>query len=103
MNDMNTPEKSPWGWKALIISIILSCFFLGFFYLAINNEPDYMPSQKDMESHQTAFKKSPVMSKQDLEQAAQNKAAASNDPIQPMSNADMQHMQNTQNQPEHSH
>lgn len=41
-----SPEKSGWGWKSLIVAIILSCFFLGFFYLAITNEPDYMPSQK---------------------------------------------------------
>lgn len=45
MSDMTSPEKSPWGWKSLIISAILSCFFLGFFYLAVTNEPDYMPSQ----------------------------------------------------------
>jgi hypothetical protein len=45
MSDITSPEKSPWGWKSLIISAILSCFFLGFFYLAVTNEPDYMPSQ----------------------------------------------------------
>jgi hypothetical protein len=45
MSDVTSPEKSPWGWKSLIISAILSCFFLGFFYLAVTNEPDYMPSQ----------------------------------------------------------
>ncbi|MFW2079187.1 DUF4199 domain-containing protein [Acinetobacter sp. ULE_I010] len=42
-----SPEKSFWGWKLLIISIILSCIFMGIFYLAMNNEPDYMPSQKN--------------------------------------------------------
>jgi len=47
-NDSNklSPEKSFWGWKLLIIAIILSCIFMGIFYLAITNEPDYMPSQK---------------------------------------------------------
>ena len=42
-----SPEKSFWGWKLLIISIILSCIFMGIFYLAMNNGPDYMPSQKN--------------------------------------------------------
>ncbi|MFO1354232.1 MAG: hypothetical protein U1E88_07675 [Acinetobacter sp.] len=37
------PETSPWGWKALIITCILSFIFMVIFYLAINNEPDYMP------------------------------------------------------------
>ncbi len=50
MTDNTSPEKSPWGWKALIIAFILSAFFLGFFYLAVNNEPDYMPSQKRAEA-----------------------------------------------------
>lgn len=51
MHDHSSPEKSPWGWRALIIAIILSCFFMGFFYLAIANEPDYMPSQEANKSH----------------------------------------------------
>ncbi|WP_171263404.1 hypothetical protein [Acinetobacter sp. ANC 4648] len=28
------------------ISILLGCMFLGFFYLAVTSEPEYMPSQK---------------------------------------------------------
>ncbi|QIO04445.1 hypothetical protein [Acinetobacter shaoyimingii] len=51
MSDVTSPEKSPWGWKSLIISAILSCFFLGFFYLAVTNEPDYMPSQNKSAAH----------------------------------------------------
>ena len=47
MTDQNTPEKSPWGWKALIIAAILSAIFLLIFYVAISNEPDYMPSQQN--------------------------------------------------------
>ena len=35
------------GWKGLLVAVILSVFFLGFFYLAVSNEPDYMPSQKN--------------------------------------------------------
>ena len=53
-NDSNklSPEKSFWGWKLLIIAIILSCIFMGIFYLAITNEPDYMPSQKQNAAQQ---------------------------------------------------
>ena len=46
MSEKLTPETSAWGWKALIIAFVLSMLFMGFFYLAVNNEPDYMPSQK---------------------------------------------------------
>ena len=55
MTDHSSPEKSPWGWKALIIAFILSAFFLGFFYLAVTNEPDYMPSQQNKKAP-TTFK-----------------------------------------------
>ena len=73
MTDNSSPEKSPWGWKALIIAFILSAFFLGFFYLAVTNEPDYMPSQKRAESNQTAFKNAPVMSQEALAEAEKQK------------------------------
>lgn len=63
MTDQSSPEKSPWGWKALIISIILGCIFLVIFYVAVSNEPDYMPSQQNKETSQhSAFKNSPTMS-----------------------------------------
>ena len=74
MIDENSPEKSPWGWKALIIFCILGALFLGFFYLAISNEPDYMPSQKHKENtQQTAFKNAPTMSKEAIDQAQADK------------------------------
>lgn len=73
MTDHSSPEKSPWGWKALIIAVILSSFFMGFFYLAVTNEPDYMPSQQNKETHQHAFKNSPVMSEEALAEAEQQK------------------------------
>jgi len=57
-----SPEKSFWGWKLLIIAIILSCIFMGIFYMAITNEPDYMPSQKQQYTEKT-FKTAPVMPK----------------------------------------
>lgn len=43
MSEKLCPETSPWGWKALIITCVLSFLFMVIFYLAINNEPDYMP------------------------------------------------------------
>lgn len=55
MTNKLSPEQSWWGWKLLIVASILSVLFMIIFYLAINNEPDYMPSQKKMqmmESHE---------------------------------------------------
>ena len=58
MADLPTPESTPWGWKALIISCIVGAIFLGFIYLAVNNEADYMPSQqkKHMQHHEETQK-----------------------------------------------
>ena len=39
------------GWKGLAIAAVLSILFLGIFYMAMQNEPDYMPSQKNDLSH----------------------------------------------------
>ncbi|WP_151982035.1 hypothetical protein [Acinetobacter guerrae] len=46
MREKLSPEKSIWGWKLLIVAIILAFLFMVVFYLALNNEPDYMPSHK---------------------------------------------------------
>ena len=47
MNQQSSPQKDSHetvlGWKFVIIVGILSAIFLGFFYLAMSNEPDYMP------------------------------------------------------------
>ncbi len=76
MSNEVSPEKSAWGWKALIIAFILSAFFLGFFYLAVTNEPDYMPSQQNKHNtQQHAFKNAPVMSEESLAKAEADKAA----------------------------
>lgn len=76
MTDHSSPEKSPWGWKALIIAIILSIIFMIIFYAAISNEPDYMPSQKNKETSQHhAFKESPLMSAEALAEAEKQKLA----------------------------
>ncbi|OTG87793.1 hypothetical protein B9T31_04465 [Acinetobacter sp. ANC 4558] len=73
--DHSSPEQSPWGWKALIISSILGALFLGFFYLAVTNDADYMPSQKNKENtQQHAFKTAPAMSQESLEKAQEDKA-----------------------------
>ena len=75
MKENISPEKSPWGWKALIIFTIGGVLFLTLFYLAMENEPDYMPSnQAKQNTHQHAFKNAPAMSKEDLEKAQADKA-----------------------------
>ncbi|WP_143222610.1 cbb3-type cytochrome oxidase assembly protein [Acinetobacter silvestris] len=42
---MTKPQK-PFPYLVVGISLLLGCMFLGFFYLAVTNEPEYMPSQK---------------------------------------------------------
>jgi len=45
-------SKTPlWRSKAVIIATIFSCLFLVLFYLAVSNEPDYMPSQQNKHIH----------------------------------------------------
>ena len=74
MTDHSSPEKSPWGWKALIISCILGGLFMLFFWLAVSNEPDYMPSQQSKQStQQHAFKNAPAMSEEALAEAKKQK------------------------------
>ena len=71
MTDHSSPEKSPWGWKALIIFCILGGLFMLFFWLAVSNEPDYMPSQQKKENtQQHAFKNAPAMSPEALARQA---------------------------------
>lgn len=45
LND-TSPNKSAWGYKGLIVAGIIASVFIGFFYLAVTSEPDYMPSQQ---------------------------------------------------------
>ena len=72
MSELTSPEKTAWGWKALIIFGILGALFLGIFWLAMSNEPDYMPSQQGKhDTQQHAFKTSPVMSQEALATAQQ--------------------------------
>ena len=39
-------EQASFPYLAVGISILLGCLFLVFFFLAVSNEPDYMPSQQ---------------------------------------------------------
>ncbi len=53
MTNKLSPEQSWWGWKLLIVASILSVLFMIIFYLAINNEPDYMPgAQRKAQQHE---------------------------------------------------
>ncbi|OEY95879.1 hypothetical protein [Acinetobacter qingfengensis] len=46
MTDENSTSKSIFGWKGVLIATVCAAAFLAILYLAIGNEPDYMPSQK---------------------------------------------------------
>lgn len=39
-------QQSKFPYLAVGISILLGCLFLVFFFLAVSNQPDYMPSQQ---------------------------------------------------------
>ncbi|MBJ9985735.1 hypothetical protein IAE19_09805 [Acinetobacter sp. S40] len=43
-------NKSNFPFVTVGISILLGCLFLTFFYLAVSNEPEYMPSQQQKQS-----------------------------------------------------
>lgn len=58
MSEKLCPETSPWGWKALIITCILSFLFMVIFYLAMNNEPDYMPMNQKKAAAQSEMSES---------------------------------------------
>ncbi|AXY59241.1 hypothetical protein [Acinetobacter sp. WCHAc010052] len=74
------------GWKGLLIGFILSAFFLGFFYLAVSNEPDYMPSQKNKQTD-----------------SSQQPAATHAHEDMKMSDAEMKNMQRGEAHTEHAH
>lgn len=46
MSNENLASKSIFGWKGVIIACVLGSIFMAILYLAISNEPDYMPSQQ---------------------------------------------------------
>lgn len=47
MNNISPPKRPLWKSKAVIFATIFSFLFLLFFYMAVTNEPDYMPSQQN--------------------------------------------------------
>lgn len=69
MSDNTSPEKSPWGWKALIIATILSIIFLVVFYLAMKHEPDYMPG-KQREAREAQASSAPAEHTMDMNAAS---------------------------------
>lgn len=74
MTELTSPETTPWGWKALIIFCALGAVFMGIFWLAVSNEPDYMPSQQHkQDTQQHAFKNAPTMSAEALAEAQAQK------------------------------
>ena len=94
MQDETSPEKSPWGWKAVVIAFILSAFFLGFFWLAVTNEPDYMPSQQNKHNtQQQAFKTAPAMDPAALEEAVRQKQAKEASSAQAHQMSEQEHAQ----------
>ena len=45
-------EQEKFPYLTVGISILLGCLFLVFFFLAVSNEPDYMPSQQKQNTTQ---------------------------------------------------
>ena len=63
-------EETALGWKFVIIVGVLSTIFLSFFYLAMSQEPDYMPgaqrkAQQQKELSQAASPASSEVATQD--------------------------------------
>lgn len=46
MSNENLSSKSIFGWKGVILACVLGSIFMAILYLAISNEPEYMPSQQ---------------------------------------------------------
>lgn len=88
-----SPEKSFWGWKLLGIAIVLSCIFLGIFYLAMTNEPDYMPSQQNKATQQHDMSKMDhdSMSNAEMNHDSMNHASMSQADMAKMDHMDMEH------------
>jgi len=100
-NDSNklSPEKSFWGWPLLVVAIILSCIFMGIFYLAIENEPDYMPSkqQKSAQQHDMS-QMNQEMKHDNMAHDSMNHASMSQEDM-----AKMDHMNASASEPMHGH
>lgn len=77
MTDPSSPENTPWGWKALIIFCIIGAIFMLVLWLALSNEPDYMPSQqkKQAQSMTHTQPKSAEPTAQEMNMTAEEHAA----------------------------
>lgn len=67
-NSHNDSSETVLGWKFVIIVGVLSTIFLSFFYLAMSQEPDYMPGaqrkaqqEKELAQHDHASAASDVI------------------------------------------
>jgi hypothetical protein len=47
-------QQSKFPYLTVGISILLGCLFLVFFFLAVSNQPDYMPSQQKQNIQSTS-------------------------------------------------
>lgn len=56
-------DKSIFGWKGVIIAIVFAVLFLGFLFLSISQEPDYMPSQKRKQAAEAAAQQAATYAK----------------------------------------
>ena len=76
MSEKLNPTTSPWGWKAVVITVVLCSIFVGVIYLAVSNEPDYMPSQKRNVAQQNMEQQSTEMPEMTAEEHAAMKESA---------------------------
>lgn len=80
LND-STPEKSAWGYKGLIVALLIAGTFLGFFFLAVSSEPDYMPSQQ--KARQAEAQKQQQANSANTPPAVEEKQDNANPPAEP--------------------
>ena len=84
-------EQAKFPYLAVGISILLGCLFLVFFFLAVSNEPDYMPGNQQQHTQQHAFKTAPAMAPS----TTQNVGSESNSQDHMQMNMDMEQHQHT--------
>ncbi len=76
MSDQSSPEQSPWGWKALGAFAVMCFLFLGFFWIAMSSDPDYMPSQKVKQQEAVPTASAPMHQMTEAEHANMNMPAS---------------------------
>ena len=83
----NDSNETVLGWKFVLIVGVLSAIFLGFFYLAMSSEPDYMPRAQ----HKAQQQKMQENAKQKMEMSSEQADMSQTHDHHEMSN--MQHEQ----------